>query len=260
MVNEERATLASLWWALRAWAGRRLAVKAFGRTPFHVSLPLRKWAAAMLLPALASCGVGGYEEGTGENSLLTADFVEAHTDGQCRIDYALADGGDSLALSPAAAAAWASTPDTLYRALLYYDRADGQAVRPRSIAALPVLKVAPTADFAPMKTDPVDFESAWVSASGRYLNIGFYVKTGEASDGSARQTVGMACDSVAVAPGGIAVAHLRLYHDQGGVPEYYSSKTYVSVSRRAIAADSVSLTIETYGGTVTRGLRLPPSE
>ena len=216
--------------------------------------------AFMLAAALAACQTDSYDSGPGNFSLLTADFVELHTNAQCAAIYAITDGGDSLALVPAVTPDWTSRPDTAYRAILYYDRAEGPAVRARSIIEVPVLRPVATAALDSVPIHPVRLESAWVSASGRYLNIGFYIKTGEASDGSARQTVGMACDSVAVAPGGIAVAHLRLYHDQGGVPEYYSSKTYVSVSRRAIAADSVSLTIETYGGTVTRGLRLPPSE
>lgn len=214
--------------------------------------------ALLLLPllALAGCEAGGYDEGTGEYSLLTADFVEAHTDGGCAVDYALTDGGDSLALSPAVSVSWAARPDTIYRAVLYYDRAEGPAVRPRGLAAVPVLQVQPAGVVDSVLTDPVNMESAWLSASGRYLNMGLFLMTGEGSDTGARHTIGMVCDSVTVAEGGVSTAHLRLYHDQGGVPEYYSSKTYVSIARASIPADSVALTVNTYAGAAVRGFRL----
>lgn len=212
----------------------------------------------LLLPllALAGCEMGGYDEGTGEYSMLTGDFVEAHTNAECAVDYALTDGGDSLALTPAVSVSWAVRPDTMYRAVLYYDRSEGSSVRPRSLAAVPVLSVQPAVQLDSVQTDPVDLESAWLSASGRYLNMGLYLKTGEGDDADAHHTVGMVCDSVTMSDSGASTAHLRLYHDQGGVPEYYSSKTYVSIARRAIPADSVALTVNTYDGTVTRRFRL----
>lgn len=47
---------------------------------------------------------------------------------------------------------------------------------------------------------------------------------------------------------GTTTQHLTLYHDQGGVPEYYSQRTYVSIPLSDIHADFIILTINTYDG------------
>lgn len=213
----------------------------------------------LLLPAalaLAACEMDSYEKGTGGYSLLTAEFVEAHTGARGTVDYVMTDAGERLTLSPAPAPEWASAPDTVYRAVLYYDRAGGGEVRPRALSEVPVAAVQPSASLDTVVTDPLELESAWLSASGRWLNLGLVLMTGEGGGSGARQTLGLVCDSVKASPGGVRTAHLRLYHDQGGVPEYYSAKTYVSVACGQVGADSVVLGVETYGGTVRRAFRL----
>ena len=217
---------------------------------------MKKTLAFMLAAALAACQTDSYDSGQGNFSLLTADFVELHTDARCAATYAITDGGDSLALVPAAAPSWASRPDTAYRAILYYDRADGPEVRVRSVIEVPVLRPAAAAALDSVPTHPVRLESAWVSAGGKYLNLGLYLKVGEGGPEGARHTVGLVCDSVALSATGCRTAHLRLYHDQGGVPEHYSQKTYVSAPCALLAADSAVLRIETYGGLAVVGLRL----
>lgn len=212
--------------------------------------------AFMLAAALAACQADSYESGQGNFSLLTADFVELHTNAQCAAIYAITDGGDSLALVPAATPDWTSRPDTAYRAILYYDRAEGPAVRARSIIEVPVLRPVATAALDSVPIHPVRLESAWVSAGGKYLNLGLYLKVGEGGPEGARHTVGLVCDSVAVSASGCRTAHLRLYHDQGGVPEHYSQKTYVSAPCSMLAADSAVLRVETYDGPAVKALRL----
>lgn len=212
--------------------------------------------AFMLAAALAACQTDSYDSGQGNFSLLTADFVELHTNAQCAAIYAITDGGDSLALVPAVTPDWTSRPDTAYRAILYYDRAEGPAVRARSIIEVPVLRPVATAALDSVPIHPVRLESAWVSAGGKYLNLGLYLKVGEGGPEGARHTVGLVCDSVAVSASGCRTAHLRLYHDQGGVPEHYSQKTYVSAPCSMLAADSAVLRVETYDGPAVKALRL----
>ena len=50
--------------------------------------------------------------------------------------------------------------------------------------------------------------------------------------------------------------HLRLYHDQGGMPEYYSQRTYFSIPIQKLGVDSIQFTINTYKGLVTKTLSL----
>ena len=213
----------------------------------------------------ASCENESYDSGTGSLSLTRADFVEAHTDEACAIDYAVTDEGLRLELSPRFAPSWAETSDTLYRAVLYYDvpasadcspastflsatSSSAAVVVPRAISLVPVLYPKAEADFEDgLRTDPVKFESIWLSADGRYINIGFYLKNGRVDSGdNLLHTIGMAHRRTVVNDDGTRTAQLCLYHDQGGVPEYYSSRYYVSVPCAGIDADSVHVAINTY--------------
>ena len=217
---------------------------------------IKKSILFLLATVLAACQVDSYDSGDGEYSMLTADFVEAHTSQASAVDYAVTDGGDSLVMQQPLSADWADKADTLYRAILYYDHAEGTAVQARSIVQVPVLRPNPPSAFGTVRTDPVDLESVWLSPSGKYLNIGLYVKVGEGGPQGARHTVGLVCDSVGVSQAGGRTAYLRFYHDQGGVPQYYSSKTYVSIGCASLRADSVELAVETYDGTSVRCFRL----
>ena len=218
---------------------------------------MRKLMPLVLITALAACETESYDSGQGGLSLTTADFAEAHSDASRAVDYAVTDNGDSLALSPEISARWITTPDTTYRVVLYYDRTGKNTARPVSISQIPTLAVVPADRFDRILTDPVTFESIWLSKTGKYLNIGMYLKNGETGSDGTRHTVGMAHDSTATGADGSRTAYLRLYHDQGGVPEYYSSKYYVSLPCAALPYDSVCVSIVTYGGTVTHRLSLP---
>ena len=46
----------------------------------------------------------------------------------------------------------------------------------------------------------------------------------------------------------------RLYHSQGGVPEYYTSRYYVSVDTKDFSADAISIEMNTYNGKVTKAI------
>jgi len=70
-----------------------------------------------------------------------------------------------------------------------------------------------------VRTDPVVFESAWISRNRRYLNIGFSVKTARQNDGKKGQTIAVVATDSMELGGHIRQLWLTLYHDQGGVPE-----------------------------------------
>lgn len=208
------------------------------------------------MAALAACENESYESGTGSLSLTTADFVEVYTDGSAAVSRVVTDDGEQLSLSHAPAAEWINRPDTVYRAVLYYDRTADEAVSPVSVVPVPVLRPVPAAQFEAIRTDPVRFESLWASAGGRYINIGIYLKNGTTGDADSRHTVGIILDGVTRNADGTSTARLRLYHDQGGVPEYYSTRYYISIPGEAVGADSAAVTIATYDGAVERRVRL----
>ena len=48
--------------------------------------------------------------------------------------------------------------------------------------------------------------------------------------------------------------YLRLYHDQGGVPEYYSQRAFLSVPLQKLGVDSIHFEVNTYDGIVRKTL------
>ena len=218
-----------------------------------------------LLPLLLACENEAYDTGDGALSAMRADFVEAETDADARMTGFETDGGERLRLTSPVAVAWMDRPDTVYRALLYYNKvtaADGSAAaEPLSLAQVLVLPVVSAADLAvEPKRDPVTFVSSWTSANGRYLNLELLIKTGKTDEGYGTQSVGMKCDSVTADAAGRRTVWLCLTHDQNGVPEYYSSEAYVSVPVSALPVlpaegDEVRIGINTYGGPTVRSFR-----
>ncbi len=218
---------------------------------------MRNIMAAMVgLAAFTACQSDSYETGQGPYSLMQADFVEAHTSALGLMDRVETDESHVFSLAQPQEVKWATTPDSLYRALLYYEKANDSVARTVSISQVPTLHPKQLKPEETLCTDPVKFESMWISANGKYLNLGLYLKNGSTQGDSLHHTVGMIRESETTDVDGKRTVSLRLYHDQGGVPEYYSSRYYVSVPCKEIDADSVVVTINTYNGAVERRFSL----
>ena len=95
---------------------------------------------------LLSCSSEGYDTGDGELSYLKADFVEARTASAKMFVSATTDDGVDLLLSPALECEWATTVDSIYRALLYYKIGEGNAVEPVTVSRVMVLEPHAMAD------------------------------------------------------------------------------------------------------------------
>ena len=70
---------------------------------------------------ILSCETVDYETGDGDLSYLRADFANIHTSEAKKVDYFCTDNGDSLLVRPNYDCEWATTADSIYRALLYYN-------------------------------------------------------------------------------------------------------------------------------------------
>ena len=212
----------------------------------------------LLLLPLGSCTSDDYEKGDGEYSYMRADFVEAYSSKAGVLGSFVTDEGDSLVLSPRHDCSWASTPDSVYRALMYYSREDTASIKVRCITATQVLVLrVPQQRRDTVIMHPVGLESVWLSANGKYVNMGLDVKTGKGDDDKARQTLGVVCDTVLTMPDGNHEHCLRLFHDQGKVPEYYTSKVYVSIPLGNYSkGDVVRMDVNTYKGKVTKSFRI----
>ena len=214
-----------------------------------------------LLMIHSSCTQDAYEKGEGKYSLMRADFVEARANAEKQIDQIITDDGEQLLASKPFTAKLVVTPDSVYRCILYYNKVRDErgydVFEPISIGLVPCPNITPISALKKeMKTDPVKFESAWLSKTGKYLNLSLYLMTGASDNDEAIHTIHVIQDTIMTHPDATRTCYLRLYHDQAGVPEYYSSQVYASILTSQIEADSVHLTVNTYKGLVTKTFSL----
>jgi hypothetical protein len=202
------------------------------------------------LSTLISCTQDAYEKGEGEYSLVRGDFAEAVVNSSKQVTKIVTDDGDELFLTSPYTAKWVAKADTTYRCMLYYNKVDGKA-DVVSMGQVPCVTVYPLSQFdKEFKTDPVKFESTWLSKTGRYLNLSLQVKTGTADDTAAVQSLAVVSDTLITHPDGKQIRSLILHHDQGNVPQYYSTQVYFSIPTDRIDADSVRISINSYDGEV----------
>lgn len=202
---------------------------------------------------ITSCTQDLYDKGEGEFSQLRADLVNVHVRSDNRVDYVLTDDGDSLRTEPPFTVNWIEKGDTIYRALLYYFLNDG-VVDAYSMGPVLVPSVkAANLIKGGIKTDPVHLTSLWRARNGKYLNLRLRVMTGTTEDEKmGKQTFGCVSDTVVSHPDGRSTQYLRLYHDQGGQPEYYSKEVYLSIPLKDTEADTLQISINTYNGPLLR--------
>lgn len=210
---------------------------------------------------LISCTQDAYDKGEGEYSLMRGDFAEATINGDKQIVSITTDDGDWLPLKENQTAKWIMTADTTYRCMLYYNKvkgSDGTSVADvLSIGEVPCPGIHPLSEFEKeLKTDPVKFESIWMSKSGKYLNMSLQVMTGYTDDTTAVHQLAFVSDTLITHSNSTRTFHVSLHHDQNNVPEYYSTQAYISLLVDSIPADSIHFTVNTYDGPIIKTLYL----
>lgn len=258
-------------------------------------------AAVVAAALLASCTTEQYDSGDGKLSYLRSDFVEACTDAQSRMSSFTTDEQLSLQVEGTPKVSWMTTPDSTYRALVYYAAPSSSSAPSPSSALGPSsasgsssasgpsssssssasftersaqnLTSAPVKVFivnnvlcpkikrlqtsAPPKTDPVSFVALWLSANRKYVNITFDVKTGSSGSDADGQSIGAVLTDMTRNADGTLTAHITFCHDQGNVPQYYSSRQYASLAVAQMQdADSASIVINSYKGKVVKTISL----
>ena len=202
------------------------------------------------LSTLISGTQDAYEKGEGEYSLLRGDFAEAVVNSNKQVAKIITDDGDEMLVTSPYTAKWIAKADTTYRCMLYYNKVEGKA-EVVSMGQVPCAAIVPLSKFEKeLKTDPVKFESTWMSKTGRYLNLSIQVKSGVTDDTTAVQSLAIVSDTLITHSDGKQIRNLILHHDQGNVPEYYSTQVYVSIPTSRIDADSVRISINSYDGEV----------
>ena len=205
---------------------------------------------------VVACEQDVYDKGDSTYSYMRADFVEAVVGSNKQVTYVLTDDDERLPLTAAYSAKWIEQPDTVYRAVLYYNYM-AQKAEVLNLARVSTVSVKPENQFKNgVKTDPLGLEAVWLSGNKRYLNLSVIVKTGTIGEGAEIQTLGMIGDTVTVDADNLRTYQLRLFHNQGDVPQYYSQRLYFSVPLSGLQVDSLQLSVNTYDGVVVKGFRL----
>lgn len=215
-------------------------------------------AAVVASALLASCTTEQYDSGDGKWSYLRSDFAEVCTDAQSRMSSFTTDEQLSLQVEGTPKVSWMTTPDSTYRALVYY-AAPGSPVPVKVFTVNNVLcpKIKRLQTLAPLKTDPVSFVALWLSANRKYVNITFDVKTGSSGSDADGQSIGAVLTDMTRNADGTLTAHITFCHDQGNVPQYYSSRQYASLAVAQMQdADSASIVINSYKGKVVKTISL----
>lgn len=203
---------------------------------------------AFSILVFSSCTVDSYDKGEGENSLLEAEMADIHFGKDKKADYMMTDNDERFTIKEPFTNKAITTPDSTYRFVTYFSK-DGQVA---DVTGVNIVGVTVPKRIKDMKTDPVRFESVWLSNTRKYLNASIYIMLGASDDDKAIQTLGCNADTLMTNADRTRTLHLTLYHDQGGVPEYYSQRTYISIPLQNIDADTVSLTVNSYNGVIQK--------
>ena len=79
------------------------------------------------------------------------------------------------------------------------------------------------------------------------------MKTGQEEGNDGTQKIALAQDTIRLNDDQTHTAYFRLLHDQSGVPEYYTSRRYVSILLPdTVQLDTIRLTLPTYEGKKER--------
>ena len=210
-------------------------------------------AAFAAVAIITACSTDEYPTGDSDYSYLKAEMAMVTTSEAKILHHALADSGDSLVFTPQMNCSWATTPDSTYRAMVYYSCEDPlpnvRGISAQQVLVLRIPKNKPDS----IKTDPLSFESAWIDNRRGFLNLGLYVMTGKNGDADRRQTVGVICDTISGNAGRPHTYNITLLHNQNDVPQNYSARVYVSIPIGGInIGDTIRLSANTYDGAVTR--------
>lgn len=203
-----------------------------------------------------SCEQDAYDKGEGAYSNIQADFGEAHSNSSKTVDYIITDDDDRLVLTNPFQSKSIATADSLYRVVAYYDKVEQGQATIRNIGFVPVLSVTDIEEFENFTADPVKLESVWTSKNGKYVNIAIWLKNGTIGENDEKHSLGMVNTGVRHNDDGTTTTCLRLHHDQGDVPEYYSNKYYLSLAVSDIEGDSVCVTVNTYDGEKEKVVRI----
>ena len=205
---------------------------------------------------LFSCETDSYEKGEGQYSQMQGDFAELTVNSQKQGVSFLTDEGEEYTLTTPASSSWIQSPDTVYRAIVYFNKVANGMAEPVAMGQMGVLRPIEHWRFKEQPQDPLGVESVWLTRNGKYINMGLLLKNGRVEDTEGVHAMALCRDKVLVNPDQTRTAYYRLLHSQGDAPEYYTNRRYVSILLPQDRPDSVRLSIRTYNGTLEKQFAL----
>lgn len=211
------------------------------------------YSAILGLSLLTACTVDSYDKGEGKYSLMQADLVDMYVNDQKTATSFVTDNGDSYQLDPPITSSLFQTADTTYHVALYFNVLPNATAEAISLGAVPALRAIEHWKVEKQPEDPIGLESAWLSKNKKYINLGIVLKTGQMDGVEEIHKIDLVQDTILVNDNQTRTAYYRFLHDQCGVPEFYTSRHYVSILLSdADQLDTIRLTVPTYDGKVER--------
>lgn len=211
------------------------------------------YSAILGLSLLTACTVDSYDKGEGKYSLMQADLVDMYVNDQKTATSFVTDNGDSYQLDPPITSSLFQTADTTYHVALYFNVLSNATAEAISLGTVPALRAIEHWKVEKQPEDPIGLESAWLSKNKKYINLGIVLKTGQMDSVEEIHKIDLVQDTILVNDNQTRTAYYRFLHDQCGVPEFYTSRHYVSILLSdADQLDTIRLTVPTYDGKVER--------
>lgn len=205
--------------------------------------------AFVVVSSLTSCG----KDNDSELATLCAEVCYVNTGQAGVVLSSMMDDDRTLSFTQPLTAKWAATPDSTYRALLYYKMSGSTTVD--AITAVSALNLCPRTKQELKELyeqrDPLQLTSAWMAENRRNLNMLLRVKSGY-MDESRPHVMAVVCDTVCESETGRR-HYYSICHSQNGVPADYGVDVYASIPTDDIGVgDTLTLTVPTWNGVVTR--------
>ena len=217
--------------------------------PAHHTQIMKKTLALIITAFSATLFTSCSDNNDATYSNVVAELCELHTAAQIS-DYIINDRNERLPFGKPITLTWASQADTIYRALLYYDKpAASTTITPLSLDLVPVLD-----PYAKDKVkgwqemnDAVTLRSAWLSKNAKYLNLDIGMKSGTTTDNK-KHVIALVADTT-IAEGTHRHHKFHFCHNQNGIPEFYTTYSYISIPITDMPqGDTISINIPTGKG------------
>lgn len=208
--------------------------------------PLR-WLRLLFAAVATSVFAMSCSEDEGESMPpMLMDFVEAHTDANCKVVKISSDAGRSFVVAQSIVAAVA---DTTYRCVCSYALDESEvSATVYSLQHIYSLPPSPKSDFEKLPADPVNVRSVW--RGGGYINMILEVLT----TGKGTHSFAFCEEGFADNADGKKIVNVSVLHERPqGDAESYTQDAYLSIPVGGYAGecDSVAVSIPTYQGVKT---------